>query len=135
METEKFSAPLKLYAVVSKDGKFFRAKGYGGGGNSWVDDINKAKIYAKIGPARSCVTWWTNNYPKYGIPDIMEMTIGEYVILDEAKRVEKAIASKKAEEARREIRNLEFKKKMAEEAKERAERDLKEANRKLKSLK
>ena len=35
---------LSFYAVMSKDGKWFRSKGYNGGGDSWVDNVNKAKL-------------------------------------------------------------------------------------------
>ena len=42
---------MKLYAVRSKDGKYFRAKGYGGYGESWVDDIKNARLYKKLSQA------------------------------------------------------------------------------------
>jgi hypothetical protein len=31
---------ISFYAVCSKDGKFFRSKGYDGYGSNWVDSIN-----------------------------------------------------------------------------------------------
>ena len=44
---------LELYVVRNKEGKYFRTKGYSGYGDTWVDDIQKAKVYPKIGQARS----------------------------------------------------------------------------------
>ena len=40
---------LKLYAVQSKDGKWLRAKGYSGSGNSWVENIEDALKFALMG--------------------------------------------------------------------------------------
>jgi len=94
---------LKLYAVRNKDGKWLRTKGYGGYGECWVDDIQTAKIYPRIGPARSQVTWWSNNYPDYGIPDLIELPCVIGVILDEKKRVKKAMDKKKQDIINQEI--------------------------------
>lgn len=47
---------LNFYIVMNSDGQFFRAKGRGGYGQTWVEDPNKARIYAKIGPARAAIT-------------------------------------------------------------------------------
>ncbi len=60
------SGPLPmptLYLVRNKEGKYFRTKGYGGHGKSWVDGMETAKIYGKIGPARATVTFFATNYP------------------------------------------------------------------------
>jgi len=93
-ETIQLREPLELYAVRSLDGKWFRAKGMSGFGESWVDDIKDAKLYGKISTARSRVTYWAKNYPDYGIPDIVVITVSDVRIMDEerskaAKRVEK----------------------------------------------
>ena len=119
---------LELYVVVNKQGKFFRAVGYGGGGNSWVDTIDKAKIYPKIGQARSRVTWWYNTYPSYGMPNIIKLTATGTELMNEKERVEKEHEKKKVREAKRE----EARKK--EELK-RAEADLAKATERLKQLK
>lgn len=97
---------FKIYAVRNQEGKFFRAKGYGGYGETWVDDINKAKTYTKIGQARSRVTWFSNNYPKYGNPDIIEFSVTSGVVLDEGARVEKAKLAKQKKENEYRLRNL-----------------------------
>ena len=85
---------FKIYAVRNQEGKFFRSKGYGGYGQTWVDDINKAKTYTKIGQARSRVTFFANTYPAFGIPDIVEFTVTSGVVLDEGNRVKKAMNDK-----------------------------------------
>lgn len=89
---------LKFYAVKNKEGKFLRSKGYGGYGPSWVDDITKAKIYPKPGPARGQITWWASAYPEYGIPALIELYIGAVIEINEEERVNKAIKTKKRAE-------------------------------------
>jgi len=89
---------LKFYIVRNQSGQYYRAKGYGGYGSSWVDDIEKAKVYGRIGPARSQVTFWTSNYPKYGAPVIIELHAIEGKVLDETERVAKALRTKRRQE-------------------------------------
>lgn len=89
---------LKFYAIRSKDGKWFRAKGYNGHGDNWVDSVSKAKIYTKIGAARGQITWWANNYPQFGIPNLIELFCDKGIILDESERIKKSFAKKQREE-------------------------------------
>jgi len=119
---------IKIYMVKNQEGKWFRAKGYHGFGESWVDDTKKARIYTKIGPARSVVTYFSNAYPEYGIPDIVELTMGNAKILDEKARVEKAMKKKQVAK-----RNSELNQK--KRALEQAQRELDEAQRKINELK
>ena len=111
---------LKFYAVRSKDGKWLRAKGYSGSGESWVDNITNARIYPRIGPARTQVTFWTNNYPDFGIPDIIELQCNTGVVLNEDDRVKKVIEKKKQDKINNEIwrreRDIEDAQKKLEEA-------------------
>ena len=107
---------LELYVVVNQQGKFFRAVGYGGGGNSWVDTIDKAKIYPKLGQARSRVTWWYNSYPSYGMPNIIKLTATGTELIDEMERVKKEQEKKKTREAKREEARKKQALKDAEEA-------------------
>lgn len=86
---------LSIYAVQSKDGKFFRAKGDNGGGNSWVDDIEKAKLYFKVGPAKSIVSWWAKNYPDYGVPNLIRIIANKYEVIDQVDRVKGTIETAK----------------------------------------
>jgi hypothetical protein len=97
---EPNSALLTLYAVQNKDGKWFRAKGYGGGGKTWVDELNGAKIYAKIGQARAQVTYFAKNHPSFGIPNLVALdVISARVLVDEIPRAKKAVdKSKKRDE-------------------------------------
>lgn len=90
MTTPHPLANVKVYAVQNREGKFFRRKGYGGGGDSWTDDIGKVRIYTKSGPARSIVTFYAKNYPEYGVPSIVEMNCGSNVtVIDETERLVK----------------------------------------------
>lgn len=106
---------LELYVVRNKQGKYFRSKGYGGYGSNWVDELKKAKIYPKIGPARSQVTFWANNYPDYGTPEIVVLTVTTSRVLNEEERVKKAIIKSKREEINRELYYAREKMKEAEE--------------------
>ena len=54
--TEPQSA-LIMYAVRNRDGQYFRAKGYGGSGESWIEGLARARIYPRPGPARQVVTF------------------------------------------------------------------------------
>lgn len=119
----------KFYIVRNQEGKFFRAKGYKGGGDSWVDDLGKCRVYNRIGPARSIVTWWTRTYPKFGIPDIVECSIteGNFKVLDETERVNKTIAKINKVEEEREVKLRKYKLEMAR-------KELIDAEQRLKSL-
>ena len=119
---------LKLYAVQSKDGKWLRAKGYSGSGNSWVENIEDAKIYPKLGNARRQVTWWSNHFPDFGIPLIIEFQITKGIIIDETERVKKSMEKKKTKEERMEVNQRKW------ELRE-AERKFKEAQDRLPLLK
>jgi hypothetical protein len=80
---------LCLYAVQNSDGQFFRAKGRDGTGATWVDGLDKAKVYGRISPARGRVTYFANAYPEYPAPKLVKLVklvIGQVVVVDEAKR-------------------------------------------------
>ena len=120
---------LKLYIVVNADGHYFRAKGYGGYGDTWVGDIQKAKIYTKISSARSTVTFFANNYPTYTAPDIHELTItSTKLLVEERKRVTKVVEKKIREKELAETRRKEWEI-------NRTEQQMKELQEKLKELK
>ena len=117
---------LELYVVVNQQGKFFRSVGYGGGGKSWVDTIDKAKIYPKLGQARSRVTWWYNTYPQYGMPNIIKLTATGTELMDEMERVKKEQEKRKVREAKREETRKKQELKSAEEALRKAEERVKQ---------
>jgi len=94
---------LKLYAVRSKDGKWFRRKGYGGYGNSWVNTLTGgARIYNKPGYARAIVTYFAKHHPSYGYAQIVEFTVSETKVIDVEQEVQDSIQKKADREARQE---------------------------------
>ena len=95
---------LSFYAVMSKDGKWFRSKGYNGGGDSWVDNVNKAKLFTMIGPAKAVVTWWSKHYPSFGTPDLVRIIATSYEVIDQNARVQKKIEDDKIKEINRQIK-------------------------------
>lgn len=99
---------LEFYVVRSKDGKYLRAKGYNGYGDSWVDDLKKAKVYTKKGPASAQVTYWANAYPNFGVPELVPLiaTLGDPIPQEE--RVSKAKKKKELEKLKWEIRQAEI---------------------------
>ena len=98
---------LNFYIIQNKEGKYFRAKGFGGYGNTWVEDVKNARVYQKIGQARSRVSFFANTYPEYGVPDILELTVTGVTVLDETSRVEKAAKAKAKKELKRVERAIE----------------------------
>ncbi len=97
---------MKLYVVRNKEGKYFRAIGYGGFGQSWVDSLDKAKFYAKIGQAKARVTFFANQWPKYGVSDILEfdLVVENAKVLDMTEATEKKIAKRKEADRKEGIR-------------------------------
>lgn len=102
------TASLELYVVTNQNGQFFRAKGYGGIGDSWVDDIKKAKVYTRLGQARSRVTWFAKNYSSYGIPKIIKLIVTNTEEINEENRVKKSIDNKIKQDLIREKKNKEY---------------------------
>lgn len=119
---------LILYAVRNSQGQYFKAKGYNGSGASWVDDINKARIYGRTGGARGTITWFATNHPSYPTPDLIKLTVTGIEVMDEKARVEKAKQKKATEQANRIKRQAEYQ--LAE-----AERKLADAQATIKKLK
>lgn len=115
---------LVLYVVRNSKGQYFRAKGFSGSGESWVDDINKAKIYGKIGGARGTVTYFAQN-PKFPVPDIVKLTVTGMEVIDEKARVQKVLDKKAREEQEQEKRRAEHQLKAAEEKLASAQAELK----------
>lgn len=81
---------MELYLIKSKDGKYYRSKGYGGYGNNWVDKPEQAKIFTRLGTARQIVSWWANAYPEFGAPQLVKLIVTKEeaipVDLNEIKR-------------------------------------------------
>ena len=124
----EISVDLKFYAVRSKNGKWLRAKGYSGSGESWVTDILDAKIYPKMSNAIRQITWWSNHSPDYGIPEMVEFSITTGTIIDESDRVKKSMEKKKQKKEMAEINQRKWDLKRAEDK-------LKEAQEKYNELK
>ena len=114
---------LTLYVVRNAAGQFFR--GYG---ESWVDDINRAKIYPRIGSAKSVVTFWADNYPKFGIPDIVELRVTESVVLNQKERFSKVVTAKEKREAKKKEQSSKQKLLEAKKNYEKALKDLEKLN-------
>jgi hypothetical protein len=64
---------MKLYVIRNKEGKFFRSIGFGGIGTNWVEGLDKAKFYTKLGQAKSRCTYFTGHYPQFGVPEVLEI--------------------------------------------------------------
>lgn len=99
---------LVLYAVRNSKGQYFKAKGYSGGGASWVDDINKARIYGKTGGARGTITWFATNHPSYPTPDLIKLTVTGLEVMDEKERIQKTLDKKIKAEIERDKRNASY---------------------------
>jgi hypothetical protein len=122
-------ATLLLYAVRNRDGLWFRSRGIGGYGETWVAELQDAKLYSRIGPARSRVTFFAARWPEYGTPDVVELSLSGMRVLDETKRAAKAIERKRTEKEEREVRERAYELKSAERALEDAKARLEKAKR------
>lgn len=112
MDTEE---EVCFYAVRSKDGLYFRAKGYNGTGESWVKDITKARIYARIGPAQAMVSFFTNHYSDYEAPDLVKLSIHKIEIIDQNERIKKIRETKKERDRKAAIKEREYRIRLAEQ--------------------
>ena len=113
-----------LYAVRNSEGKWFRRKGYGGGGDSWVDKFDKARIYAKIGHARAIVSYWSENYSSYPTPIIVSLMIDRIEVLDESKRIAELKIKKAQAELKRKEREVKYRVESAQREYDRAKNNL-----------
>jgi hypothetical protein len=120
---------MKLYVVKNKAGKFFRAKGYNGGGESWVDSLDKAKFYTKIGQAKSRVTYFYRSDPSYGCPDILEFEIDE----SNAKIIDMLAETEKKNKKEKE-RKLKLQEQRLEDQKNHLLKEQERINQQLKNL-
>lgn len=118
---------LKLYLVRNNDGKYFRSKGYGGYGSSWVDSIEDAKFYTKESTAKGRVTWWAKNYPAYGVPEIVVL---EAVIADVKKQEERVKKAKDKEQYLKDTKHIREEKRKIRDAK----KELEKAEERLRQL-
>jgi hypothetical protein len=126
------STPLLVfYGIRNKEGKWYRSKGYGGHGDTWVDDIKKAKVWSKISPARAQITFFANKWPEYGIPDLIQLNVNNISVIDEKDRVTKAIQKKKEEEFQSQIIRLNMEMEYSREKKIEAERKIEALREKL----
>ena len=78
---------IAFYVVQNAEGKFFRRKGYGGSGETWVESFGKARVWTNITGAKSTVTFFANHYPKYPPPKIIKLTVGDVEVIDETERL------------------------------------------------
>ena len=124
----KMSEPiLKLYAVRNSDGLYFRSRGWQGWREMWAEDLKLAKVYGKIGPARSRITFFARDYKDYPPPELVELRVTAAIVLDEKARLEK-VAGKHARE--KEARKVEEAKRILQSAYEdmaHAEKEIRKA--------
>lgn len=122
---------MNLYIIRNQQGQFFRPVGYGGSGRPcWVDSLDKAKFYAKMGQAKSRVTSFARESAKYGTPDILEFTLD----VAQAKTLDMREYAKGALN-KIEKRRLEHEKQTAQWELDRLQADQDRINQRIKELK
>lgn len=80
---------LKFYAVRNREGQWFHRKGYSHYGETWAEDVEQARIYNKIGPARAQVTFFAKSWPSFGVPEIVVFKVSESYVINEEERFRK----------------------------------------------
>jgi hypothetical protein len=122
--TQQNKTLLVVYAVRNKEGRYFHAKGYGGCGSSWVDSLSKARIWPKSGPARAQVTFFATHYPKFGVPELVELHVTKVVAVDESERVRKSQQMGAERDARRAVREAQWKLERTQKQKKNADAEV-----------
>jgi hypothetical protein len=120
---------LNFYAVRNHDGKWLRRKGYGGYGDCWVNELKQARIYNRSGGARGQISWWYQNYPKYGCPDLVIFTASITEVVNEADKLDKKKIKKEKAEGIYRLSLAQERLKEAQKAVEFAEREARKAGR------
>jgi hypothetical protein len=96
---------MKIFIIRNKEGKYLRSKGFDGRSpikpTNWVDKIEDAKIYTKIGTAKGRITFFFNNYPKFGCPLLLEFNLSEMQpkVIDLEEETTKKVAKIKKKQA------------------------------------
>lgn len=125
---------LRFYAVKNKAGQWFRRRGYGGGGESWVDKLKQARVYTKPGGARAVISWFSNRYPQHGTPKLVVFKAVFEEEIDESERIKKAEEQEKVREAKRAKARAESARLRAEQALQKAKDDLRKAEEEQRSF-
>lgn len=118
---------LEFYAIRNQEGKWFREKGYGGSGATWVDDVKKARIWQRTAGARGVITWFATRFPTYGIPNLVKFTAQAVEIMDETERLAKREEAKKRRAANNQIWQAKQSLVLAQQEYEKAKRRLRMA--------
>lgn len=116
---------MKVYIVKNQSNQYFRAKGRDGYGETWVSELENAKIYTKIGQAKSRVTYFYKSYPQYGCPVILEFELANPNEIDMKGETDKKILRAERQRLQRTVKY----------AKEQKESIVKEINRLTEELK
>lgn len=84
--------------TIRLDGKFYRTnnRGYRAG---WVDRLQDAKLWTKPGPAKAKVTVLAG---EGDVPELVELVVTEFRVINQDQRVAAARAKKEREEAAQE---------------------------------
>lgn len=103
---------MKIYVVRNSDGQYFRSKGFGGYGKTWVDKLESARLYTKLGQAKSRVTWFAREYPKFPAPSIVSWELDEKKpeVMDMAGYAEERIRAIEIAQAKQKRRDFEYRK-------------------------
>lgn len=110
---------MKLY-IVTRNGKFLN-------GSYWQDNLEDARAYKKIGPAKARVTYFYRFEPQLGCPQILEFEfyLEDARVIDLTKNTESRIKKAAAIKEKRDLEYKEYQKKCLEEDKRRIEEGLK----------
>lgn len=101
------SEDIEFYAVQNAAGQYYRAKGLGGTGDRWVSELKRARIYSRIGPARSQVTHFSRD-PKYPPPKLIRLIVSKLEVVDETERIKKSKATRERRTAKWEADRMEW---------------------------
>ncbi len=81
---------MTIYLVRRHDGTYRAHGSY----SYWTDDMQDARVYAKLGPAKALVTRWQRENPDEVTPTLLMMTFdaADMHVVDLSESTSKAIA-------------------------------------------
>lgn len=125
MTTNIAKEPLAVfYAMQNEYGEYYRTNKSGSGGARWVKDLKAARLWTTAGQARSKITTYSNENPKAVVPELVEFIVTEVRVVDQKARVAASREKKAIEQAAARARIEQWHLARAEEAYQRAKREL-----------
>lgn len=113
-EIETTNNELTFYVVRNKYNQFLKRSWCGRSYDlAWTTKLTEAKVWNRIGSAKTQVTQWANHCPEHGIPELIPLIATLGTPIDQTTRVSKVVKNLQLKKAKRDIQRAEYKKRCA----------------------